>query len=177
MSSNVRTGKSSIPGAGSTQTILEMLQVQDAGQASANLHSPARTTNNPRRAMPYPPAPESIAGSYDIPTSHPSPPKKPQNVVQLNYHEDFPLPRRLYPAKLIPSTSQEGKKTSVRNAQSPRFKYQDAMDRPSRLRRAAITLLHIDVVKQGVRRSAPRCCCLCLAPRAQTLRICLLEQI
>lgn len=105
MSSNVRTGKSSIPGAGSAQTILEMLQVHDAGQASPNLHSPTRTTNNPRRAMPYPPAPESIAGSNDIPTSRPpAPPKKTQNVPQLNYHEDF-LPRRP-----VPSTSQEKKK-------------------------------------------------------------------
>lgn len=70
MSSNVRTGKSSIPGTESIQTILEMLQVQDAGQASLNLHSPIKTKNNPRRAMPYPPALESIAGPM---ISHESP--------------------------------------------------------------------------------------------------------
>lgn len=126
MSSNVRTGKSSIPGAASTQTIREMLQVHDAGQASPNLHSPAKTTNNPRRAMPYPPAPESIAGSNDIPTGPPpSSSKKKTEYGSLGLSRRFPpFPHRLYPAKLILSTSQEeeeGKKPSVRNAQSPRF--------------------------------------------------------
>lgn len=88
MSSNVRTGKSSIPGAGSAQTILEMLQVHDAGQASPNLHSPTRTTNNPRRAMPYPPAPESIAGSDDIPTSRP--PKENPECASVELSRRFP---------------------------------------------------------------------------------------
>lgn len=83
MSSNVRTGKSSIPGTGSTQTILEMVQMQDAGQASLNLHSPIRTKNNPRRAVPYSPALESIAGPM---ISHECPK---QNLVKSNYCEDF----------------------------------------------------------------------------------------
>lgn len=97
MSSNVRTGKSSIPGAGSTQTILEMLQVHDAGQASPNLHSPARTTNNPRRAMPYPPAPESIAGSNDIPTSlPPAPPKENPECASVELSRRFPLSQPLF---------------------------------------------------------------------------------
>lgn len=174
MSSNVRTGKSSIPGAGSTQTILDMLQVQDAGQASPNLHSPARTTNNPRRAMPYPPAPESIAGSYDIPTSPPSPPKKPQNVVQLNYREDL-LPRCLYPAKLIFSTSQEGrkKKTVGEECAEPTVVISrcHGLAFPSPQSRDHTTAYRC--LEASVKRSAPRCCCLFLAPRAQTLRICL----
>lgn len=73
--------------------------------------------------MPYPPAPESIAGSYDIPTSHPSPPSKnppPQNVVQLNYHEDFPPPLPLLSGQVDPFDFAGGEK-KMRNAQSPRF--------------------------------------------------------
>lgn len=69
MSSNVRTGKSSIPGSESIQTILEMLQVQDSGQAPPNLHiSPVKSKNNPERAMPCSPALESIAGPTIIPS-------------------------------------------------------------------------------------------------------------
>lgn len=62
MSSNVRIGKSSIPGSGSIQTSLEMLQVQDAGQAELNLHNPINTIKIPERAMPFPPTLEPIAG-------------------------------------------------------------------------------------------------------------------
>lgn len=69
MSSNGSTGKSSIPGTESIQTILEMVQVQDLGQASLNLQSPIKTKNNPTRAMPYSPALESMAGSNEIPRS------------------------------------------------------------------------------------------------------------
>lgn len=78
-----------------------------------------------RRISTAPPGPQTIRDEpcHILPRRSPSqvpmispratpPPRKktPQNVVQLNYHEDSPLPRRLYPAKLIPSTSQEGKK-------------------------------------------------------------------
>lgn len=62
MSSNVRIGKSSIPGSGSIQAILEMLQVQNAGQAALNLHSHIKTIKIPKRAIPYSPTLESIAG-------------------------------------------------------------------------------------------------------------------
>lgn len=62
MSSNVRIGKSSIPGSGSIQAILEMLQVQNAGQAALTRHSPIKTIKIPKRAIPYSRTLESIAG-------------------------------------------------------------------------------------------------------------------
>lgn len=108
MSSNVRTGKSSIPGTGSTQTILEMLQVQDAGQASLNLHSPIRTKNNPRRAVPYSPALESIAGPV---ISHESPK---QNLIKSNYCEDFLPPSSPLSCQVDPFDS-AGKKKERKN--------------------------------------------------------------
>lgn len=121
MSSNVRTGKSSIPGAGSTQTILEMLQLHDAGQASANLHSPARTTNNPRRAMPYPPAPESIAGSNDIPTSlPPAPPqRKPRMCFSWIMAKISSRAALIRPSWSLRVRRRRKKKTSVRYCAEP----------------------------------------------------------
>ena len=71
MSSNVRNGKSSMPGTESIQAIREMLQEHDAGHPSPDLHRPRSRRKNPRRAIPHFPASVSIAGPNDKPTRYP----------------------------------------------------------------------------------------------------------